>query len=114
MLRRIGDALLVLGLVVGVGAIIGYQFDIIPTLPPAVLKLVLYKLIFVGGLGLLVAGAFVRRVASRDAGRSEPVVSSIGSTEESLAALPPPLPDSDFERDVLKRKRQKMPPVNIE
>jgi hypothetical protein len=64
-MRRIGDLLLGLGLVVGIGAIVGYELDIIPALPPAVLKLVLYKLIFVGGVGLLVAGAFIRRLASR-------------------------------------------------
>jgi uncharacterized membrane protein YedE/YeeE len=64
-MRRFGDLLLGLGLVVGIGAIIGYEMDIIPSLPPAVLKLVLYKLIFVGGVGLLVAGAFIRRLANR-------------------------------------------------
>jgi hypothetical protein len=64
-MKRIGDVLLGLGLLVGIGAIVGYEMDIIPTLPPAVLKLVLYKLIFVGGVGLLVAGAFVRRLAGR-------------------------------------------------
>lgn len=64
-MRRFGDLLLGLGLIVGIGAIIGYQLDIMPALPPAVLKLVLYKLIFVGGIGLLVAGALIRRVASK-------------------------------------------------
>jgi uncharacterized membrane protein YedE/YeeE len=65
MMRRIGDFLLGLGLIVGIGAIVGYELDIIPALQPAVLKLVLYKLIFVGGVGLLVAGAFIRRLAGR-------------------------------------------------
>lgn len=64
-MRRFGDLLLALGLVVGIGAIVGYELDIIPPLPPAVLKLVLYKLIFVGGVGLLVAGALIRRLASK-------------------------------------------------
>ena len=63
--RRIGDTLLALGAVIGIGSIVGYELDFIPTLPPAVLKLVIYKLIFVGGLGLLVAGAFIRRLALR-------------------------------------------------
>ena len=63
--RRVGDALIALGAVVGVGAIVGYELDFIPALPPVVLKLVIYKLIFVGGIGLLVAGAFIRRLALR-------------------------------------------------
>ncbi len=65
MFRRVGDILITLGAVVGIGSIIGYELDFIPTLPPAVLKIVIYKLIFVGGLGLLVAGAFIRRLALR-------------------------------------------------
>ncbi len=63
--RRVGDAFLALGAVVGIGSIVGYELDFIPALPPAVLKLVIYKLIFAGGIGLLVAGAFIRRLALR-------------------------------------------------
>ncbi|MGH7718546.1 MAG: hypothetical protein ACREON_06855, partial [Gemmatimonadaceae bacterium] len=33
--------------------------------PPAVLKLVIYKLTFIGALGLVVFGAFLRRIATR-------------------------------------------------
>lgn len=84
---------MVLGLVVGTGAIAGYQLDIIPTLPPAVLKLVLYKLIFVGGLGLLVAGAFIRRVADRDAHRD----SYLGSGN-AMESLHPPRPGPTIPR----------------
>ncbi|MDP9201242.1 MAG: hypothetical protein M3P26_04840 [Gemmatimonadota bacterium] len=65
LFRRVGDTLLALGAVIGIGAIVGYELDFIPTLPPAVLKLVIYKLIFAGGIGLLVAGAFIRRLALR-------------------------------------------------
>ena len=93
MLRKIGDALLVLGLLVGVGSIVGYQLDIIPTLPPAVLKLVLYKLIFVGGLGLLVAGAFIRRVADRDAHRD-----SYLKPGDAMDSLHPPRPGAPIPR----------------
>lgn len=93
MLRRIGDALLVLGLLVGVGSIVGYQLDIIPTLPPAVLKLVLYKLIFVGGIGLLVAGAFMRRVADRDAHRD-----SYLGPGDPVKSLHPPRPGATIPR----------------
>ena len=100
-MRRFGDILLGLGLVVGIGAIVGYQLDIIPTLPPAVLKLVLYKLIFVGGVGLLIAGAFVRRLATRIESTDVPGTSSGMSEHEDdvRSALPPPSAS-----DVLGRK----------
>jgi hypothetical protein len=66
LFRRLGDALIALGAVIGIGAIVGYELDLIPTLPPVVLKLVIYKLIFAGGVGLLVGGAFIRRLALRN------------------------------------------------
>lgn len=92
MMRRIGDLLLGLGLVVGIGAIVGYELDIIPSLPPAVLKLVLYKLIFVGGVGLLVAGAFIRRLAGRIQASDIDAASrrAINSREGARDALPSP------------------------
>ena len=86
MLRKIGDGLLVLGLVIGLGSIVGYQLDIIPTLPPAVLKLVLYKLIFVGALGLLVAGAFIRRLTNPELGGQ----ASLKGKQPTALSSPPP------------------------
>lgn len=91
-MRRFGDLLLGLGLVVGIGAIVGYELDIIPSLPPAVLKLVLYKLIFAGGVGLLVAGAFIRRLASRIEASDVESTSrgAIDYRDGVIDALPPP------------------------
>jgi hypothetical protein len=91
-MRRFGDLLLVLGLVVGIGAIVGYEMDIIPSLPPAVFKLVLYKLIFAGGVGLLVAGAFIRRLANRIEASDANSASNrtIDSRASMRDALPPP------------------------
>ena len=66
-LRKLGDGFLIGGVLVGALAAVGYVADIVPDLPPAVLKLVIYKLTFIGGLGLVVFGAFLRRLASRDA-----------------------------------------------
>jgi hypothetical protein len=100
-MRRFGDILLGLGLVFGIGAIVGYELDIIPTLPPAVLKLVLYKLIFVGGVGLLVAGAFIRRIASRIEGAE--VDSSSRRTSDYQGQVPSALPPPPAS-DVLGRK----------
>jgi uncharacterized membrane protein YedE/YeeE len=99
-MRRFGDFLLGLGLVVGIGAIVGYELDIIPTLPPAVLKLVLYKLIFVGGVGLLVAGAFIRRLAGRleTSGVEATSRRTIDRADEARDALPSPPASEVFDR----------------
>jgi hypothetical protein len=66
-LRKLGDGFLIGGVLVGALAAVGFVADIVPDLPPAVLKLVIYKLTFIGGLGLIVFGAFLRRIASGDA-----------------------------------------------
>lgn len=106
-MRRIGDLLLGLGLVVGIGAIVGYEMDIIPSLPPAVLKLVLYKLIFVGGVGLLVAGAFIRRLASRIEALDTEAASrrTIDNPRASRDALPPPPATEVIKRDPVVRDK---------
>ena len=108
-MRRFGDILLGLGLIFGIGAIVGYELDIIPTLPPAVLKLVLYKLIFVGGLGLLVAGAFIRRLANRvEAAEMDATSRRTSEYQDKVQSALPPPPASD----VLDRKagvREKPP-----
>lgn len=112
-MQRFGDLLLGLGLVVGIGAIVGYELDIIPPLPPAVLKLVLYKLIFVGGVGLLVAGALIRRLASRI--EASDAHSAARRTSDSSAAVPPALPRPPA-TEVLGRKAatRDKPPVNLQ
>jgi uncharacterized membrane protein YedE/YeeE len=111
-MRRFGDLLLGLGLIVGIGAIVGYELDIIPPLPPAALKLVLYKLIFIGGLGLLVAGALIRRLASRNEASAmdamSPQTSSLpGGVPD---ALPPPPASGSLRRETAGRDK---PPVNL-
>ena len=110
--RRVGGILIALGAVVGIGSIIGYELDFIPTLPPAVLKIVIYKLIFVGGLGLLVAGAFIRRLALRypytegDKRRgltqgpiSDKPVASIGEQVDAAQIRPRPGTAARIDRD---------------
>jgi uncharacterized membrane protein YedE/YeeE len=110
-MKRLGDLLLGLGVVVGIGAIVGYEMDIIPTLPPAVLKLVLYKLIFVGGVGLLVAGAFIRRLANRfEAAAADAASLRKNDTHDRLQeALPSPSASDVLGREA--RSRDKPPSV---
>jgi len=111
--RRAGDMLIALGAVVGIGSIVGYELDFIPTLPPAVLKIVIYKLIFVSGLGLLVAGAFIRRLAlrypySEEGDRpgsltqdsiSDKPIGSIGEQVDAAQIRPPPGTAARIDRD---------------
>lgn len=106
-MRRVGDFLLGLGLVVGVGAIVGYELDIIPSLPPEVLKLVLYKLIFVGGVGLLVAGAFVRRLADRiqSVDVAGPPRPTLKDNSDSKLALPSPPATEVINREPATREK---------
>jgi hypothetical protein len=110
-MRRLGDLLLGLGLVVGIGAIVGYELDIIPPLPPAVLKLVLYKLVFVGGLGLLVAGAVIRRLATMP--KVSDQNSALRRTSSDLDSVPGALPPPS-ESEILGRRARvgDKPPLN--
>ena len=62
-LRKLSTLFTITGVIVGSVAAIGYGFDLVPSLPPAVLKLVIYKLTFIGALGLVVFGAVLGRVA---------------------------------------------------
>jgi hypothetical protein len=91
LLRRVGDTLLAIGALVGVAAIVGYELDFIPSLPPAMLKLVIYKLVFVAGIGFLVAGAVVRRLGLRYPERSDDDArdnSRALASDRSIASLP--------------------------
>lgn len=64
-LRRLSNFFTVTGVVVGSIAIIGYAFDLVPELPESVLKLVIYKLTFIGALGLVIFGAIIGRLARK-------------------------------------------------
>ena len=107
-MRRFGDLLLGLGVLVGIGAVVGYELDIIPTLPPELLKLVIYKLAFIGGLGLLVTGAVIRRLAGRgsESSHGKPV----GGTTSGPQALPEARQDieaspaGDLDVELLRRE----------
>ena len=64
-LRRLSNFFTITGVVVGSIAILGYAFDLVPALPESVLKLVIYKLTFIGAIGLVVFGAIMGRLARK-------------------------------------------------
>lgn len=64
-LRRMSNFFTATGVIVGTVAILGYAFDLVPALPPSVLKLVIYKLTFIGAFGLVVFGAILGRLARK-------------------------------------------------
>ena len=67
---RIGRLLLGLGVLVGVAAGVGLLVGFEPArLPPALLNIAVYKLVFVSALAILAAGAVVLRHAGRVEGR---------------------------------------------
>jgi MYXO-CTERM domain-containing protein len=49
------------GFVLGMVAAVLFALGVEPHLPPAVLRLVVYKMAFLGALGLFAAGAVLRR-----------------------------------------------------
>jgi hypothetical protein len=65
IVKRFGDALIAAGAVVGVGAVVAYSLDLVPTLPPEVMKLIIYKLLFIGALGMIIVGALARKLGTR-------------------------------------------------
>jgi len=69
---RFGGFLLGVGAAVGVAAVVGLATGFEPSrLPPALLDIAAYKLTIVAAIGLLVAGAVIRKRALRDEGHSD-------------------------------------------
>ena len=84
---RLGDMLLGAGAMVGVAAVVGMIVGFEPSqLPPALLNIAAYKLTIGAAVGLLAAGAAVRRYAKRAAQDGTPTVAPV----DPSAALPPP------------------------
>jgi hypothetical protein len=77
--------LLAVGAVVGVAAVVGLVVGFEPSkLPPALLNVAVYKLIFGAAAGLLTAGAVVQRYAARREDRDQ----SRDTTASPTAAEP--------------------------
>jgi hypothetical protein len=81
-LRRLADVMMGAGLALGAVAVLGYVFNVVPDLPPALLKLVIYKLVAIGALGLIAFGAILGRLHRRLADGPEQAGPSV------LEALP--------------------------
>jgi hypothetical protein len=62
-LRRLSSVFTTGGVILGSLAVLGFALDLIPSLPAPVLKLVIYKLTFIGALGLVFFGAIMGRLA---------------------------------------------------
>jgi hypothetical protein len=62
-LRRLSSWFTTGGVILGSVAILGFALDLMPSLPAPVLKLVIYKLTFIGALGLVFFGAIMGRLA---------------------------------------------------
>ena len=65
---QVANAFLYAGLVVGVIAAVALALDVVPRLSPFMMKVVIFKLAFIGAAVLLVAGAILHRWARRDEG----------------------------------------------
>lgn len=62
-LRRLSSLFTTGGVILGSVAILGFALDLMPSLSAPVLKLVIYKLTFIGALGLVFFGAIMGRLA---------------------------------------------------
>ena len=63
---QVANAFLVTGLVVGLVTALALALDVVPRLSPFMVKVVIFKLAFIGAAVLLAAGATLRRWARRD------------------------------------------------
>jgi hypothetical protein len=61
--RRIGTVLTAVGGVVGAAGVIGLATGVQITIPPDIVTLIFYKLLFGAAAGLMVAGAVIGRTA---------------------------------------------------
>ena len=85
---RLGDMLLGAGALVGVVAVVGMIVGFQPSqLPPALLDIAAYKLTVGAAIGLLAAGAALRRRAKR---AERAPVGAVRSGEPDTALPPPP------------------------
>lgn len=94
---RFGGFLLGVGAAVGVAAVVGLVTGFEPSrLPPALLDIAAYKLTIVAAIGLLVAGAVMRKRGLRDESRADAIDQRRSLNDSGgRGALPAPSPDAD-------------------
>ena len=63
---HVANAFLYAGLVVGLVTALAFALDVVPRLSPFMMKVVIFKLAFIGAAVLLAAGAILRRWAGRE------------------------------------------------
>jgi hypothetical protein len=95
------------GLTLGTLAVLGWVLDLVPALPPAMLKLVIYKLVFLGALGLIGFGALLGRLAHRLSAESG--ASALGSPEPRALREPHSAAESNDPAVVRDRARTRLP-----
>ena len=108
---RVGGFLLGVGAAVGVAVVVGLATGFEPSrLPPALLDIAAYKLTIVAAIGLLVAGAVIRKRALRDESRADggdsPRPLASGRTR---AALREASVDADLARQAESRSKVEVP-----
>jgi hypothetical protein len=100
---RLGGVLLGIGAAVGVAAVVGLVVGFEPArLPPALINIAVYKLTAAAAIGLLAAGAIIRRYDKREQSEAGARRSSL---PESQAA--PALPAADPSIDLASRQPAK-------
>jgi hypothetical protein len=108
---RFGGFLLGVGAAVGIAAVVGLATGFEPSrLPPALLDIAAYKLTIVAAIGLLVAGAVIRKRALRDESRADspesPRPLADARTSAALRAAPV---DTDLAERVESRSKVEVP-----
>lgn len=79
--ERVAGALMLAGAALTAASIAVWLLNIMPTLPAWMIQLAIYKLTFVSGAGLVIAGATVRRSLRLKAAKERPPAVTAGDVE---------------------------------
>ena len=102
---RLGGVLLGIGAAVGVAAVVGLVVGFEPArLPPALINLAVYKLTAAAAIGLLAAGAIIRRYGKREQSADRMDRSALSESQTT-----PGLPAADPSLDLASRRAAKDP-----
>ena len=99
MTRRIGTILTAAGGAVGAAGVVGLASGLQLTLPPDVVTLMFYKVLFGAAAGLMIAGAVIGRTAWIRKQRENPIERS-SSSQLSPGSYTPPQSDNKIGAEV--------------